>query len=121
MVLDGESEMKPKTGFWLGVAMSVIGFVMFIFADRIAAKEVFSKMLANGAVIVLTDEPCDLTYQGKTLMGKRSYGTIDGQTHKSCWHFKKGSVYIVWYESDGKTISGVNKYDASTFNEVKPL
>ena len=96
-------------------------FLGLLLAGKAESKEVFSKMLANGAVIVLTDEPCDLYYKGKQLMGKRSYGTIDGQTHKSCWHFKKGSVYIVWYESDGKTISGVNKYDASTFNEVKPL
>lgn len=107
--------MKPHHWIYIGIAAFI---AFFLFGPKAEAKDVFSKMLANGAVIVLTDEPCDLTYQGKVLTGKRSYGTLDGQINKSCWHYKKGTIYIIWYESDNKTVSGVNKYDASTFNRV---
>lgn len=104
---------------WILIAVIVILLGLLV-QERAQAKEVFSKMLGNGAVIVLTDEPCDLTYQGKALMGNRSYGSIDGQVHKSCWHLKKGKLYIIWYESDGKTVSGVNQYDPKSFSPVQP-
>lgn len=95
-------------------------FLILLLGAKAEARPVFGKVLPNGAIITLTDEPCDLKnpLDGKLLTGNKAFGAYAGVTHLACWKYGEGTVFIIWFESDGTTPSGVVTYDAESFKRL---
>lgn len=101
----------------LGPILFIATVLLFVLISQSEAKDIAGKMLPNGATITLTDEPCNLLnpLDGSRLDGRRAYGQYQGETHPACWKIEGGVLYMIWFEADGVTPSGIAEYDPNTF------
>lgn len=104
---------------------ALIGIIVFLLLNLALsgvanAQDKAGMRLPNGAVIILTDDKCDLLHPTthKVMEGFKARGEYNGQTNPACWVFKKGLIYILFYTPDGKGIEGLNYYSADSFHTI---
>lgn len=109
-----------KRPFLAFLVIVVFLLLTLLFVPKAEARPVFGKVLPNGASITLTDEPCALKnpLDGKLLTGNKAFGTYEGVTHPACWKYGDGTVFIIWFEADGITPSGMVSYDSESFKRL---
>lgn len=104
---------------WFAVGLAIALFFMS-WADHAQAQDKASLTLDNGAMIILTDEACDMhnPKDGKLIQGKKARGVFQGQTNPACWVFQGGLIYVLFFKPDGKSVEGLNYYRPDSFRSV---